>query len=72
MGKEELDLIRETAKWKLPDATQRRLDGLLDKKMLLTKQEKRELDALVAVNDELSLIKARAMRILKQRRSRVA
>ena len=72
MSREELSLLRTTAKWKLPARAQSRLDDLLDRKPDLSKHEIRELDALIAVNDQLSLIKARAMRILRQKGERIA
>ncbi len=72
MNQDEFKLIKKTAGWKFPPPAQARLNALLEKKPRLSMQEKKELDALIAVNDQLSLLKASAMRILKQKRGRVA
>jgi len=72
MSQEELQLIHKTAALTFPPATQSRLDELLDRKPHLTADEVRELDALLALNDELSAIKAAALKILNGRGERVA
>jgi hypothetical protein len=67
MGNEELQLIRKTATWNFPQATQARLDDLLNCKPDLSPGEIRELDALIALNDEMSAFKASALKLLHQR-----
>jgi uncharacterized protein YhaN len=72
MSTKELAFIKEAAAWRFPPATQVRLDDLLDRKTKLTQQELCELDALIALNDELSALKARALELLARRGERVA
>ena len=67
MASEELQIVRRTAAWSFPSATQARLDDLLDRKPDLSPSEIRELDALISLNDELSALKAAALRVLHQR-----
>lgn len=71
MSTKELTFIKKAAAWRFPPATQARLDDLLDRKSRLGKQELRELDALIALNDELSDLKAKALEILVRRGARV-
>jgi hypothetical protein len=72
MSSKELAFIKEAAAWRFPPATQARLNDLLDRKTSLKRQELNELDALIALNDDLSALKARALEILARRGDRVA
>jgi hypothetical protein len=67
MGNEELQIVRRTASWSFPPETQARLDDLLDRKPNLSASEISELEALVALNDEMSAVKADALKLLHQR-----
>jgi hypothetical protein len=67
MSKEELQFVRRAAVWGFPPATQARLDDLLSRKPNLTQGEICELDALIALNDELSALKGAALLLLRKR-----
>jgi hypothetical protein len=60
------ELMQEVARLRLPETTDRRMQLLMDRNNdgLLTACEHDELESLVAVSETVSLLRAKALRIL--------
>jgi hypothetical protein len=66
----QLDLPGDWRRFRMPGALAERLQELLDRQddgAKLTRAERREAEALVELNDMLSLMKLRAQRALRER-----
>jgi hypothetical protein len=69
MGAEEQvphELLEQLAAFRLPEQTDRRLQDLMDRNNdgLLVQSERDEFESLIAVSDVISLLRAKALRIL--------
>jgi hypothetical protein len=60
------DMVEEVAALRLPPKADRRLQDLMDRNNdgALTAKEREELEALVEWSEEISLIRAKALRLL--------
>lgn len=72
MGAEEQvphELLEQIAAFRLPEKTDRRLQNLMDRNNdgQLAQSEREELESLVEVTQEISLLRAKALRILGRR-----
>ena len=67
-----LELLEEMARLELPPAAQRALARLMDKNTEgeLSPEDREELRALVELNERVSLLKGRAMLVLREGRRR--
>lgn len=63
-----VELLREMAQFEFPPSTQEKLNQLMEKNTEgnLTEPEKKELRALVDINERVSIIKAQAKLLLAQ------